>query len=147
MTLALEAPSFGERPQSPGFGDGRCKVRKTHHRNSAVSRANLLCLGYDMRPLLATWFPVVVSQYCIHPQSRSPHYRSGPTETQHHMSSPAIQARRVDTSSAGVVRPRNRITLPPEARRVDTSVPIVSQVEFHIVLFQKVQGLIIKRMP
>ena len=32
----------------------------------------------------------------------------------------AIQARRVGTSSAGVVRPRNRMIFDPEARRVDT---------------------------
>ena len=50
---------------------------KTHYRNSAVSRAILLCLGYGLYSLFATWFPVVVSQYCVHAQLRSHPRRSG----------------------------------------------------------------------
>jgi hypothetical protein len=42
-----------------------------------VSRAILLCLGYGLFSLLATWFPVVVSQYFIPAQLRSPPRRSG----------------------------------------------------------------------
>ena len=42
-----------------------------------VSRAKLLCLGYGLFSLFATWFPVVVSQYFIRAQLRSPPRRSG----------------------------------------------------------------------
>ncbi len=50
---------------------------KPHHRSSAVSRANLLCLGYCLFSMFATWFPMVVSQYCFHAHLRSPPRRSG----------------------------------------------------------------------
>ena len=56
----------------------------------------------------------------------------------------AIKARRVGTSSAGVVRPRNRMLVDPDARRVDTSIPNIAWVVFHFVLFQEVQILIFK---
>ena len=58
---------------------------------------------------------------------------------------PAIQTRRVETSSAGAVRPRNGMTLHPEARRVDTSIPNISSPVLQLVLLQKVQILIFKR--
>ena len=51
--------------------------KPTGHRRFAVSRASLLCLGYSLFSLFATWFPVVVSQYLIHAQLRSPPRRSG----------------------------------------------------------------------
>jgi hypothetical protein len=44
-----------------------------------------------------------------------------------------IKARRVEISSAGVVRPRNRIIDDPEARRVDTSSPNISWSETQFV--------------
>ena len=58
----------------------------------------------------------------------------------------AIQARRVGTSSAGVVRPRNRMIFDPEARRVDTSIPNISWIVFHFVFLQKVQILVLERV-
>jgi hypothetical protein len=58
----------------------------------------------------------------------------------------AIQARRVGTSSAGVVRPRNRMILDPEARRVDTSLPNISWVVFHFVFLPEVQILVLERV-
>ena len=50
---------------------------KANHRNSTVSRVILLCLGYGLCSLFTTWFPVVVSQHCVHAQLRSPPCRSG----------------------------------------------------------------------
>ena len=44
-----------------------------------------------------------------------------------------IKTRRVDTSSAGVVRPRNRMTVAPKARRVDASIPNISWSEIQFV--------------
>ena len=48
-----------------------------------VSRAILLCLGYGLFSLFATWFPVVVSQYFIHAQWKSPPRRSGRAQLTH----------------------------------------------------------------
>ena len=57
----------------------------------------------------------------------------------------AIQARRVDISSVGVVRPRNRITLQSEARRVDTSIPNDGR-SHSISCSCKSQGLVLKQL-
>ena len=52
-------------------------------RQLRVSRANLSCLGYGLCSLLATWFPVVVSQYGSHAQLSSPPRRSGRAQLTH----------------------------------------------------------------
>ena len=44
-----------------------------------------------------------------------------------------IKARRVEIFSAGVVRPRNRMTVASKARRVDASIPNISWSEIQFV--------------
>ncbi len=75
-------------------GAGDLVRRKLAVRQLRVSRAILLCLGYGLFSLFATWFPVVVSQYFIPAQLRSPPRRSGRAQVTHPAPNEPLRRRR-----------------------------------------------------
>ena len=71
---------IGVTPRSPGpANDFPFQIRTVC--GYVVSRIILLCLGYGLFSLFATWFSVLVAQCFIHAQLRSPPRRSGCAET------------------------------------------------------------------
>ena len=71
-----------------------------------MSRAILLCVGYGLFSLFATWFPVVVSQYLIHAQLRSPPRRSGRAQLTHPAPSRYLAIALRHRSLMDVIQPR-----------------------------------------
>jgi hypothetical protein len=116
MNGESDSPAFehrfsGQKTSKLPSGDEQyCKMQATPLRKLRVSRAILLCLGYGLFSLFATWCPVAVSQYLDprdtkfrrscrssprgHSWSIHPHHCSWHASTNHFESVPSITASR-----------------------------------------------------